>query len=164
MGGVRVDLFKREEIQAYVESTRLKMKPTYDEYLAEAKRAEDQKDYGAIREITEKKYVFNLDFFTKMWDLKPLKFTRTDADGKFKIDLPDKDVDYALCASAYIKQPGAKFPVIFQWILLKEDIENPLLLSNFNQFILWGYDHPLPIGLKNNAVDPKSRAEKTPTK
>lgn len=154
MSAVRVGLFKRKDIEACIESARVKFKAICAELESEIDGANE--DSPKFKEFLEKVRVLSQGLPDKIWELKPLKVTRTDAEGKFKIDLPD-GTEYALFATASRKVRGFDYPQWFLWILVKEDIEEPLILSNFNQFAFQSFDSPTPLGLKNNAKGQESR-------
>lgn len=130
---VTVSIHPRAEVEAYIAKKKTAIQPAYKKLTAESLNLSKAKKYEEAVVRADQALAILRDFFNDFDRSAALSRTKTDADGKFKLDPPSQK-DVVLFATA--KRTVGDDIESYEWILPPEEWEDPLFLSNGNVFTL----------------------------
>ncbi len=143
LGLVQICLYRRADFVAFIESNKSAGLADEDRMDSLATKASAAGDHNTALFWRTRAVATCHTFFNAL--PAPLRSTKTDADGKFKLQVPDGE---DLIVFARAKRVVAAKDELYLWILPKEEWEEPLFLSNDN--LAWFELKDLPEQLGSN--------------
>lgn len=131
LGLVKVGIYQRADVEAYIAQRKRVVIPQDRELTRQSERLSDAHRYDESNVAIKKSLLLFYTFFDGLHQDKALVTAKSDADGKFSINVPSRSDILLVARSSRLIGNETEY---YTWLLPPEEWESPLFLSNDNTF------------------------------